>query len=95
MLTIQNYWIIVVLAPEILESKGGMIVIGGRIKEYIRDNGLKANAIASRAGIKNQIFSAIMNERRKMTAEEYFAICGALNVPVDQFAGNIQAGGSA
>ena len=62
-------------------------MLGIRIKEYIANSGLKYGAVADKAGIPQQIFSTMINDKRKITAEEYFTICKALNVPLDQFAG--------
>lgn len=62
-------------------------MLGIRIKEYIADSGLKFGAVADRAGIPQQIFSAMINGKRKITAEEYFEICKALNVPLEKFCG--------
>lgn len=60
-------------------------MLGIRIKEYIASSGLKFGAVADRAGIPLNVFSAIINGKRKITAEEYFSICKALNVPLEQF----------
>lgn len=57
-----------------------------RIKKYIEESGFKLTAIAEKVNIPMNTFSAMMNGKRKITAEEYFAICRALNVPLDQFA---------
>ena len=61
--------------------------MGSRIKEYILKAGLKQNVIAERAGIPESIFSAILNNKRKITVDEYFAICDALNVSIVTFKG--------
>lgn len=60
-------------------------MLGKNIKAYMDAEGLKATVIAGKAGIKDPIFSAMVNEKRKISAEEYFAICRALNVPLDRF----------
>lgn len=60
-------------------------MLGIRIKEYIEKSGLKLSAIADKIGIPMNTFSTMMNGKRKITAEEYFAICKALNVPLEQF----------
>lgn len=60
-------------------------MLGIRIKEYIADCGLKYSAVATRAGIPFNTFSAMINGKRKITAEEYFSICEALSVPLDMF----------
>lgn len=61
-------------------------MLGAKIKGYISELGLKMSAIAEKANIPLNTFSAMMNDKRKITAEEYFAICSALNVGLDEFA---------
>jgi len=61
-------------------------MLGIKIREYILDSGMKLSAIAERVNIPMNTFSAMMNGKRKITAEEYFAICKELNVPLEQFA---------
>lgn len=60
-------------------------MLGLRIKEYITQTGLKFGAVADRAGIPLNVFSAMINGKRKITAEEYFSICNALGVSLEQF----------
>ena len=60
-------------------------MLGFRIKEYISQCGLKFGVVADRAGIPLNVFSAMINGKRKITAEEYFSICKALGVPLEQF----------
>lgn len=60
-------------------------MLSERIRDYIEKSGLKFGVIAERVGIPMNTFSAMMNGKRKITAEEYFAICKALNVPLEQF----------
>lgn len=60
-------------------------MLGFRIKEYITQCGLKFGVVADRAGIPLNVFSAMINGKRKITAEEYFSICKALGVPLEQF----------
>ncbi|MBO6093742.1 MAG: helix-turn-helix transcriptional regulator [Oscillospiraceae bacterium] len=57
-----------------------------RIRDYIEKSGLKFGAVADRVGIPPNVFSAMMTGKRKISAEEYFAICKALGVPLEQFA---------
>lgn len=59
--------------------------MGARIKTYIQEEGLKFSAIAERIGIPLNTFSAMMNGKRKINADEYVAICRALNVPLEKF----------
>lgn len=61
-------------------------MLGNAIKSYILASGLKIVAIADKSDIPANTFSAILNGKRKITAEEYFSICEALNVPLEKFA---------
>jgi len=60
-------------------------MFGARIKEYISQKGLKLGAVANKAGIPLNTFSAMVNGKRKITVEEYVRICAALGVPFEQF----------
>lgn len=60
-------------------------MIGAEIKNYISEAGLKFGAVAEKAGIPANTFSAMMNGKRKITVEEYFMICKALNVSPEEF----------
>lgn len=57
-----------------------------KIKQYIYEHGLELGSIAEKIGISVNTFSAMMNGKRKITAEEYMQICNALNVSLDFFA---------
>lgn len=60
-------------------------MLGLRIREYILENGLKLGYVADAVNIPMNVFSAMMNGKRKITAEEYFMICKALGVPLEMF----------
>ena len=60
-------------------------MLGMRIREYITESGMKLGAIAEKADIPMNTFSAMMNGKRKITAEEYFKICRILGVPLEKF----------
>lgn len=62
-------------------------MLGVKVKEYIVQTGLKIGVVAERAGIPVNTFSAMLNGKRRITAEEYFSICNALNVPLEKFVG--------
>lgn len=59
--------------------------LGLKIKRYIESKGLKLSSVAEKSNISISAFSAIMHDKRKISAEEYFAICEALNVSVSFF----------
>lgn len=56
-----------------------------QIRDFIKASGLKYNFVAERSGIKTMAFTSIMNGERKISAEEYFAICDALGVDANTF----------
>lgn len=55
------------------------------VRDYIDSRGIKRTAVAKSAKIPETTFSAMMNGRRKMYAEDLRNICIALNVSADQF----------
>lgn len=61
-------------------------MLGERIRKYIIESGMKIGTVAERANIPMNTFSAMINGKRRITAEEYFSICAALNVPIEYFA---------
>jgi len=56
-----------------------------RISDYISEHGIKQSSIAKKIGISPQSFSAAMHGDRKITAEEFIAICEALGISLDRF----------
>lgn len=60
-------------------------MLGLKIREYISESGMKLGAVAEKAEIPMNTFSAMMNGKRKITAEEYFRICRILGVPLEKF----------
>lgn len=60
-------------------------MFGLKIKDYMDSNGIKYSHIAEKTGMKINIFSAMLNNKRKITVEEYFAICDALQVDGNYF----------
>jgi transcriptional regulator with XRE-family HTH domain len=60
-------------------------MLGARIKKYLDDNGIKQTFLAQRIGTFDSTMSDILNGKRNITAEEYYLICKALNVPMEKF----------
>lgn len=60
-------------------------MLGKLIKTYIEFQGLKQIVVAKRSGLSTQALNDILNERRKIEATEYFAICKALGVSTEYF----------
>ena len=65
-------------------------MIGNRIKEYLRDNGIKQSYLAEKTGLSNCQISDIVNHDRRIDCVEYYKICNALNVPLDHFMQGIE-----
>ena len=63
-------------------KKGVDNLLGAKIKSYLSSNGLKIGVIAQKCGIPFNVFSAMLNDSRKIKAEEYFVICKVLGVPL-------------
>lgn len=61
-------------------------MLGTEIKSYLEENGLKQKMLAEKSNIPIQTLNAILNEQRKLGAEEYFVLCNSLGVSVDYFA---------
>lgn len=60
-------------------------MLGPKIKKYLHDNGIKQSYISEKTNLSIPILNAMLNGNRKITAEEYFLICDALNVNVEFF----------
>lgn len=60
-------------------------MLGAKIKSYLSSKGLKIGVIAQKCGIPFNVFSAMLNDTRKIKAEEYFIICKVLDVPLEIF----------
>lgn len=65
-------------------------MIGAAIKEYLDKNGIKQSFISERTGIKPSRMSKICNSKQKIDCVEYYKICTALNVPLEQFLTGIE-----
>ena len=54
--------------------------IGGRIKQYLDDNGRKYKFVYESIGLRRTLFSKIIHGYRKLTAEEFMMICDLLEL---------------
>lgn len=55
------------------------------IKKYLEENGISQAHVGKRAGLNLTKLNMALNGNRKMTLEEYAAICGVLGVNTDFF----------
>lgn len=58
---------------------------GTDIKYYLESNGIKQSYVSEKTGIPAPILNMMMNNNRKIEANEYMRICDALGVPLEQF----------
>lgn len=56
-----------------------------QIKEYLKQNGISQVHIAKEIGMAEPILSMTLNEKRKLTLDEYALICGVLKVDTNRF----------
>lgn len=61
-------------------------MVGLRIKKYLDDNGIKYSFVAEKIDMPMNMFSPLLNGKRKMSAEEYLLICKAIGVGAEYFA---------
>ena len=62
-----------------------LVLIYESVRDYIKDAGIKYTFIADKTGMKVNVISMIMQGKRKLGADEFVTICGALHVPPDKF----------
>lgn len=60
-------------------------MVGSRIKKYLEEKGISQTFLAEKSTVPISALNPILNEKRKVTAEEYFLICEALNVSTEKF----------
>ena len=58
---------------------------GSDIKKYMDENGIKQCFVSRMTGIPANVLNMILNDNRKIEANEYMKICDALRVPLEQF----------
>lgn len=54
------------------------------LKRKIEEDGLKQVVIAEKSGIKPDVFSKIVNGKRRVFADEAIAISTVLNTPIER-----------
>ena len=55
------------------------------LRDYIKNNGIKQRFIANAIGVKEYTISDIFSFRKEMRADEFLAICIALNKNPNDF----------
>lgn len=56
-----------------------------KVRNYITEHGITQNTLAKKCNISASTFSAMMNGKRKMYAEDLRTICYALKVSPEKF----------
>ena len=56
-----------------------------RVADYILNNGIKQMFVVEKTGLSKDVISAILNKKRKMSADEFELICKALNKAPNDF----------
>ncbi len=56
-----------------------------KVRVYIKEQGLKQVSVAQKAGIPKLTFSAILNGKKTLYADDFRAICLALEVSPETF----------
>ena len=62
-------------------------MITERIIEAVAKSGMKRTVIAAQIGVSDQTFCAMMQGKRKITAEEFMKICNVLNMTPNELCG--------
>lgn len=55
-------------------------MIGLKISDYLRNNGIKQKWLAEQIGITESRLSSVLNNKTTLNADMLFDICSALNV---------------
>ena len=58
---------------------------GSDIKAYLIENGIKQSYVSEKTGIPAPILKMMLNDNRKIEANEYMRICDVIGVPLEQF----------
>lgn len=64
-------------------------MLNQRIKNFMEERGIKQSFLNKQLNMKSSTVNALLNGNRKISAEEYFKICDALNVPLEYFKADI------
>lgn len=87
-MTKQETCCIFIIDKKLIKKKGGdklldiqtsNSVVANRVREIIKDKGLKQTALAKKAGFSPQEFSDMLNGRRLMRAVDIASIINALS----------------
>ncbi len=60
-------------------------MLGKAIQEYLEATHRKQTLLCETLGLSQSTVSEILKDKRTITANEYFKICDALDVPLEKF----------
>lgn len=60
-------------------------MVGRRIGQYLKDNGIKQSFVAEKVGISNPRMSDICNKDLSLDCILYYKICKVLGVSLEKF----------
>lgn len=60
-------------------------MVGKKIGEYLKDNGIMQSFVAEKVGIPKAKMSDICSKDRSVDCVTYYKICKVLNVPLETF----------
>lgn len=61
------------------------MAVGKEVKRYLQQHGISQTFLARKSGIKLPKLNQTLNNKRPMSADEFIAICQALDVPPNKF----------
>ena len=67
------------------------MTLQAQIKQHLETFGIKQVWLQNQLNINRSVCSALLNGKRRMTADEYISICKALNLPLNHFTTDIAA----
>ena len=63
-------------------------MVHAKIKEYLRENGIRQVFVADKAGIDRSVFNLMINGKRRIPADTLVDICDVLNIDMNLFRGD-------
>ena len=61
------------------------VSVGTKLNTYLKEHGISQTWLSSKTGIEQNKISNILNDKRKLTADELVVIASALNLDLNFF----------
>lgn len=68
-----------------MQGGSTVMLVYEKVKTYLEEYGIKQSYVAKKCNMSTSTFSAMMNGKRKMYADDLREICFALNVSPEVF----------